>query len=282
MRRSRHLFLQKGSVAGVFRVVPYEIKTFAQLGLPQVLHELTKKPSGLILITGPTGSGKSTTLATMVDRINTEREDHIITIEDPIEFVHNHKKCLVNQREVTTDTLTFGAALKHVLRQDPDVVLVGELRDLETIEAALKVAETGHLTFATLHTTSAVQTITRVVDVFPAHQQDQIRVQLSFVLEGIVAQRLIPRSSGQGRVMCMEILVPNQGIRNLIREDKVHQIYAMMQTGQLKFGMQTMNQSLMEQYGKRNLNKDDAVANSTVPEELQNMIQKAEATARKR
>ena len=276
-----NLFLQKGSVAGVFRVVPYEIQTFAQLGLPQVLNELTKKPSGLILVTGPTGSGKSTTLATMVDRINTEREDHILTIEDPIEFVHNHKRCLVNQREITTDTESFGVALKYVLRQDPDVVLVGELRDLETIEAALKVAETGHLTFATLHTNSAVQTVNRIVDVFPSHQQDQIRVQLSFVLEGIVAQKLIPRSNGKGRVMCMEVLVPTQGIRNLIREDKVHQIYAMMQTGQLKYGMMTMNQSLLDQYLKRTLNKDDVIANSTVPEELVNMIQKAEAAARR-
>lgn len=277
-----NLFMQKGAVGGVFRVVPYEIKSFQQLGLPPILNDITKKPSGLILVTGPTGSGKSTTLATMIDRINSEREDHIITIEDPIEFVHNHKKSLINQREVTTDTKGFNEALKYVLRQDPDVVLVGELRDLETIEAALKVAETGHLTFATLHTNSAVQTINRVIDVFPAHQQDQIRVQLSFVLEGIVAQRLIPRSSGQGRIMVMEILIPNQGIRNLIREDKVHQIYSMMQTGQLKHGMLTMNQSLLEQYLKRVLSKDDAIANSTVPDELLNMIQKAEGASRKR
>jgi twitching motility protein PilT len=218
----------------------------------------------------------------MIDRINSEREDHIITVEDPIEFVHNHKRSLINQREVTTDTKGFNDALKYILRQDPDVVLVGELRDLETIEAALKVAETGHLTFATLHTNSAVQTINRIVDVFPAHQQDQIRVQLSFVLEGIVAQRLIPRTSGQGRVMVMEILIPNQGIRNLIREDKVHQIYSMMQTGQLKHGMLTMNQSLLEQVLKRILSKDDAVANSTVPDELLNMIQKSEGAARKK
>ena len=277
-----NLFIQKGTTAGVFRVVPFEIKTFAQLGLPNILNEMTKKPSCLILVTGPTGSGKSTTLATMVDRINSDRDDHIITIEDPIEFVHNHKRCLINQREVTTDTVSFTAALKYVLRQDPDVVLVGELRDLETIESALRVAETGHLTFATLHTNSAVQTINRIVDVFPAHQQDQIRVQLSFVLEGIIAQRLIPKSSGQGRLMTMEILIPNQGIRNLIREDKVHQIYSMMQTGQLGSGMQTMNQNLMELVQKRTLTKEHALANSTVPEELQNMFQKMEATARSR
>ncbi len=277
-----NLFMQKGSTAGVFRVVPYEIKNFKQLGLPPILAEMSKKPSGLILVTGPTGSGKSTTLATMVDKINSEREDHIITIEDPIEFVHNHKRSLINQREIATDTVSFTTALKFVLRQDPDVVLIGELRDLETIESALKVAETGHLTFATLHTNSAVQTINRIVDVFPAHQQDQIRVQLSFVLEGIVAQRLIPKSKGQGRVMTMEILIPNQGIRNLIREDKVHQIYSMMQTGQMKFGMQTMNQSLLEQYQKRTLTKEDVIANSTVPEEMQNMIQKVESAARAR
>jgi len=271
-----NIFMQRGAVGGVFRVVPFEIKTFAQLGLPPILNEIAKKPRGLVLVTGPTGSGKSTTLATMVDRINTEREEHIMTIEDPIEFVHHHKRCLINQREVHADTKSFGAALKYVLRQDPDVVLIGELRDLETIEAALKVSETGHLTFATLHTNSAVQTINRVVDVFPSHQQEQIRVQLSFVLEGIVAQQLIPKSNGPGRVMAMEIMVPNAAIRNLIREDKVHQIYSMMQTGQGKFGMQTMNQSLMEHYMKRNLSQEDCIVRSSHPEELLSMIQKAQ------
>jgi twitching motility protein PilT len=269
-----NLFTQKGSCAGVFRVVPFEIKSFKQLGLPQVLVDITKKPSGLILVTGPTGSGKSTTLATMIDMINSTREDHIITVEDPIEFVHNHKKCLVNQREVTTDTVSFTAALKYVLRQDPDVVLIGELRDLETIEAALKVSETGHLTFATLHTNSAVQTINRIIDVFPSSQQEQIRVQLSFVLEGIVAQQLIPKINGAGRAMSMEILIPTQGIRNIIREDKVHQIYSAMQTGQGKYGMQTMNQSLMDLVIKKHISAETAIAHSTVPEEMQAMIQK--------
>jgi len=277
-----NIFMQRGAVGGVFRVVPFEIKTFAQLGLPGILNEISKKPRGLVLVTGPTGSGKSTTLATMVDRINSDREEHIMTIEDPIEFVHHHKRCLINQREVHADTKSFGAALKYVLRQDPDVVLIGELRDLETIEAALKVSETGHLTFATLHTNSAVQTINRVVDVFPSHQQDQIRVQLSFVLEGIIAQQLIPKSNGPGRVMAMEILIPNAAIRNLIREDKVHQIYSMMQTGQGKFGMQTMNQSLLEHYMKRNLSQEDCIVRSSHPEELLGMIQKAQKTMQAR
>jgi len=277
-----NIFMQRGAVGGVFRVVPFEIKTFAQLGLPPILNEMSKKPRGLILVTGPTGSGKSTTLATMVDKINTEREEHIMTIEDPIEFVHHHKRCLINQREVHADTVSFGAALKYVLRQDPDVVLIGELRDLETIEAALKVSETGHLTFATLHTNSAVQTINRIVDVFPSHQQDQIRVQLSFVLEGIIAQQLIPKSNGPGRIMAMEILAPNAAIRNLIREDKVHQIYSMMQTGQSKFGMQTMNQSLLEHYMKRNLSQEDAIVRSSHPEELLGMIQKAQKSMQAR
>jgi len=274
-----NIFMQRGAMGGVFRVVPYEIKTFQQLGLPPILNEIAKRPRGLVLVTGPTGSGKSTTLATMIDRINSDREEHIITVEDPIEFVHSHKKCLINQREVHSDTKSFSAALKYVLRQDPDVVLIGELRDLETIEAALKVSETGHLTFATLHTNSAVQTINRIVDVFPSHQQEQIRVQLSFVLEGIIAQQLIPKSNGQGRVMAMEILVPNAAIRNLVREDKVHQIYSMMQTGQARFGMQTMNQALLEHVMKKNLSVEDAILRSSVPDELQGMIQKAQQQA---
>ena len=235
---------------------------------------MVKKPRGLILVTGPTGSGKSTTLAAMVDRINTERYDHIITVEDPIEYLHPHKKCLINQREVNADTASFKAALRYVLRQDPDVVLIGEMRDLETIEAALTVSETGHLTIATLHTNSAVQTINRIIDVFPPHQQEQIRVQLSFVLEGIFAQQLIPKKSGTGRVLAVELLVPNPAIRNLIREDKIHQIYSMMQTGQTKYGMQTMNQSLYELYTKGLITYEDAVGRSTVPDEIIQMIQK--------
>ncbi|MFA6055973.1 MAG: type IV pilus twitching motility protein PilT [Thermodesulfovibrionales bacterium] len=270
-----NIFMQRGAVAGAFRTIPFEIRSFKELGLPEIVGELVKKPRGLFLVTGPTGSGKSTTLAAMVDRINTERYEHIITVEDPIEYLHPHKKCLINQREVNADTASFKAALRYVLRQDPDVVLIGEMRDLETIEAALTVSETGHLTLATLHTNSAVQTINRVIDVFPPHQQEQIRVQLSFVLEGIFAQQLIPKKSGQGRVLAVELLVPNPAIRNLIREDKVHQIYSMMQTGQAKFGMQTMNQSLQDLYSRGLITYEDAIGKSAVPDELVQMIQKA-------
>jgi twitching motility protein PilT len=269
-----NIFMQRGAVAGAFRTIPFEIRGFKELGLPEIVSELVKKPRGLILVTGPTGSGKSTTLAAMIDRINSERYDHIITVEDPIEYLHPHKRCLINQREVNADTASFKAALKYVLRQDPNVVLIGEMRDLETIEAALTVSETGHLTLATLHTNSAVQTINRVIDVFPPYQQEQIRVQLSFVLEGIFAQNLIPKKSGQGRVLAVELLVPNPAIRNLIREDKIHQIYSMMQTGQAKFGMQTMNQSLYELYSKGLITYEDAVGRSSVPDELITMIQK--------
>jgi twitching motility protein PilT len=269
-----NIFMQRGAVAGAFRTIPFEIRTFKDLGLPEIVNDLVKKPRGLILVTGATGSGKSTTLAAMVDRINSERFDHIITVEDPIEYLHGHKKCLINQREVTADTASFKNALRYVLRQDPDVVLIGEMRDLETIEAALTVAETGHLTLATLHTNSAVQTLNRIIDVFPPHQQEQIRVQLSFVLEGILAQQLIPRKTGKGRVLAVELLVPNPAIRNLIREDKIHQIYSMMQTGQAKFGMQTMNQSLVELYAKGHLSYEDAIGRSSVPEELITMLQR--------
>ncbi len=269
-----NVFMQRGAVAGAFRTIPFEIRSFTDLGLPEIVNDLVKKPRGLILVTGATGSGKSTTLAAMVDRINSERYDHIITIEDPIEYLHGHKKCLINQREVNADTMSFKAALRYVLRQDPDVVLIGEMRDLETIEAALTVAETGHLTLATLHTNSAVQTINRIIDVFPPHQQEQIRVQLSFVLEGILAQQLIPKKTGKGRVLAVELLVPNPAIRNLIREDKIHQIYSMMQTGQAKFGMQTMNQSLVELYSQGHLSYEDAIGRSMVPEELINMLQR--------
>ena len=277
-----NIFMQRGAVAGAFRTIPFQIRTFNELGLPDIVNELVKKPRGLILVTGPTGSGKSTTLAAMIDRINDERHEHIITVEDPIEYLHNHKKCLINQREVNADTLSFKAALKYVLRQDPDVVLIGEMRDLETIEAALTVSETGHLTLATLHTNSAVQTINRIIDVFPAHQQEQIRVQLSFVLEGILSQQLLPRKSGQGRVMSVEILVPNPAIRNLIREDKVHQIYSQMQTGQSRSGMQTMNQSLFDLYTKGLISYEEAMGRSMIPEELITMIQRVSTTAKGR
>ncbi len=237
-----NIFMQRGAVAGAFRAIPFEIRTFRELGLPEILNDLSKKPRGLILVTGPTGCGKSTTLATLVDRVNSERPVHIITVEDPIEYLHQHKKALINQREVSADTVSFKAALKYILRQDPDVVLIGEMRDLETIEAALTVSETGHLTLATLHTNSAVQTINRVIDVFPPHQQEQIRVQLSFVLEAVIAQQLIPRKSGNGRVIAVEILVPTPAIRNLIREDKIHQVYSMMQAEQADPGRGTRNQ----------------------------------------
>jgi twitching motility protein PilT len=267
-----NIFMQRGAVAGAFRAIPYKIKTFEELGLPKVVTDLTKKPRGLILVTGPTGSGKSTTLATIIDKINTERQEHIVTIEDPIEYLHPHKSCVVNQREVGADTSSFKNALKYILRQDPDVVLLGEMRDLETIEAALTVAETGHLAFATLHTNSCVQTINRVVDVFPAYQQPQVRAQLSFVLEGVLSQTLLPRANGPGRALALEVMVPNPAIRNLIREDKIHQIYSQMQIGQDKFGMQTMNQALAGLYLKRLISMDDATARSSDPDELRNLI----------
>jgi twitching motility protein PilT len=267
-----NIFVQRGAVGAAIRAIPFQIKTFEDLNLPPIVLELVKKPRGLVLVTGPTGSGKSTTLASMLDRINSERNDHIITIEDPIEYLHPHKKCLVNQREVNADTRSFKTALKYILRQDPDVVLIGEMRDLETIEAALTISETGHLTFATLHTNSSVQTINRIVDVFPPHQQPQIRAHLSFVLEGVLSQQLIPRKNGQGRVLALEVMIPNPAIRNLIREDKVHQIYSVMQTGQSKFGMQTMNQSLYDLYVRGLISKEDAVGRSHVPEEMLAMI----------
>lgn len=269
-----NLYNQKGAVGAVFRAIPYEIKTFSALGLPPVVSDLCGKPRGLVLVTGPTGSGKSTTLAAMVDKINVDRHDHILTIEDPIEFLHNHKNCLVNQREVNADTRSFAEALRTALRQDPDVVLVGEMRDLETIEMALRIAETGHLTFATLHTNSAVSTINRIIDVFPAGQQAQIRTQLSLVLEGILCQSLLPKSTGDGRVMALEILIPNAGIRNLIREDKIHQIYSMMQTGQDKFGMQTFNQSLATLYHKRQITMEVAMQRSSNQDELKELIER--------
>jgi twitching motility protein PilT len=266
-----NMFNQRGAVGAVYRLIPEKIRTFGELGLPPVLSQLADRPRGLVLVTGPTGSGKSTTLAAMIDKINAERKGHILTIEDPIEYIHQHKGCLVNQREVHSDTQSFSNALRAALREDPDIVLIGEMRDLETVEAALRIAETGHLTFATLHTNSAAQTINRIIDIFPSHQQSQIRTQLSLVLEGIVCQALMPRTTG-GRVCSMEIMIPTPAIRNLIREDKVHQIYSAMQTGQEKLGMQTQNQSLATLYLKKLISLDTALGASSNREELQEMI----------
>ncbi len=267
-----NVFIQRGNIGGAFRAIPYKIKTFEELNLPPVVRELARRPRGLVLVTGPTGSGKSTTLASIIDLINTERSEHIVTIEDPIEYLHSHKGCVVNQREVGSDTKGFKEALKYILRQDPDVVLIGELRDLETLEAALSVAETGHLCFATLHTNSAVQTINRIVDVFPPYQQAQIRQQLSFSLEGVLCQSLLPLANGSGRALALEVMVPNPAIRNLIREDKIHQIYSSMQMGQGKFGMQTMNQSLAELVQKKRISMDEAIARSPKVEELKELV----------
>ncbi len=267
-----NIFVQRGAIAGVFRIIPYEIQKLDELGVPPVINKLAERPSGLILLTGPTGSGKSTTLASIIDKINANTHRHIITVEDPIEYLHPHKACVVNQREVGSDTKSFQSALRYILRQDPDVVLIGEMRDLETIQAALTVSETGHLCFATLHTNSAVQTINRVIDVFPSHQQSQVRMQLSFVLEGVVSQTLLPRPNSPGRVLAVEVMVPNPAIRNLIREDKIHQVYSQMQIGQDKFGMQTMNQSLAELYLKRVISYDDAMGRSSDQVELENLI----------
>jgi twitching motility protein PilT len=274
-----NIYMQRGAVAGAFRTIPFKILTFQELGLPPVVSELSKKPRGLVLVTGPTGSGKSTTLASIIDKINTDRHEHIMTIEDPIEYLHPHKNCLVNQREVGADTRSFKTALKYILRQDPDVVLVGEMRDLETIEAALVIAETGHICFGTLHTNSCVQTINRILDVFPPFQQPQVRAQLSFVIEGVLSQALIPRAGQPGRTLALEIMVPNAAIRNLIREDKVHQIYSSMQVGQAKYGMQTFNQSLASLVVKRLVTQDEAYGRSSDPEELRNILASGAAGA---
>ena len=267
-----NVFNQRGAVGAVYRVIPEKIRSLQDLNLPPVLGNLAERPRGLVLVTGPTGSGKSTTLAAILDKINQERHDHILTIEDPIEYIHQHKSCLVNQREVHSDTNSFSNALRAALREDPDIVLIGEMRDLETVEAALKIAETGHLTFGTLHTNSAAQTINRIIDIFPANQQSQIRTQLSLVLEGIVCQALLPKADGKGRVVSLEIMVPTPAIRNLIRDDKIHQIYGAMQTGQEKLGMQTANQSLASLYMRRQITLDTAMGSSSNRDELQEMI----------
>jgi twitching motility protein PilT len=267
-----NIFMQRGAVAGAFRAISFDILNFSELGIPAAATELLKKPKGLVLVTGPTGTGKSTTLAAMIDKINTEKSDHIVTVEDPIEYLHRHKSCIVNQREVNQDTKSFTAALRHILRQDPDIILIGEMRDLETIEAALICAETGHLTFATLHTNSCVETINRIIDVFPSHQQTQIRTQLSFVLEGVLAQQLIPKVGGKGRVLAMEVMFPNAAIRNLIREDKIQQIYSQMQVGQAKFGMQTMNQALLSLVERHLISLEDAMERSHNLDEFRQML----------
>jgi len=266
-----NIFMQKGAVAGAFRLIPFNIRNLKELGVPPVVSELARKPRGLLLVTGPTGSGKTTTLAAIIDQINQERHEHIVTIEDPIEYLLNHKNCLVNQREVGSDTKSFNDALRSVLREDPDVILLGEMRDLESIKIALILSETGHLTLATLHTNTAVQTINRVIDVFSPHEQPQIRAQLSFVLEGILCQTLMPKIGG-GRVLAVEVLVPNPAIRNLIREDKTHQIYSQQQIGQEKWAMQTLNQSLTDLHLRRLITYDDAIGRSQDIEELKRMI----------
>jgi twitching motility protein PilT len=274
-----NFFMQQTYVAGAFRLVPFNIIPLEDLGLPPVVGELCEKPRGLVLVCGPTGSGKSTTLASMVDRINQRHRSHIVTIEDPIEYLHKHKSSVVNQREIGQDSQTFQRALKHILRQDPDVVLIGEMRDLETVEAALTIAETGHLSLATLHTNSAIQSINRIVDVFPPHQQSQVRAVLSFVLEGVICQTLIPRATGSGRVLAAEVMIPNNAIRNLIREDKLHQIYSQMQIGQAKFGMQTMNQCLLDLFLKRMITLEEAMGRSSDIDELKTMIASASNSA---
>jgi twitching motility protein PilT len=264
-------FKQRGCVSMVIRQIPFNIRTFQDLGLPIVCAKMAEKPRGLVLVTGPTGSGKSTTLAAMIDKVNRERKGHIITVEDPIEFIHRHQSCIVNQREVGSDTHSFANALKYALREDPDVILIGEMRDLETIQAALTIAETGHLVFATLHTNSAAEAINRIIDVFPSHQQSQVRAQLAFVLEGIVTQTLLPRARGRGRVMAAEILVITAAMRALIRDDKVHQIYSMMQSGK-KYGMQTLNDSLYQLYQAREVTDEECLRVSSDPNEFLRMI----------
>ncbi|AEI14876.1 twitching motility protein [Flexistipes sinusarabici DSM 4947] len=277
-----NFFMQRGAMAAAMRRIPYQVMSFEQLGVPKIVESLCEKSRGLVLVTGPTGSGKSTTLASMIDKINHEKKVHIITVEDPIEYLHNHDKALINQREVNSDTKSFAKALKYILRQDPDVALIGEMRDLETIEAALTVSETGHLTFGTLHTNSAVQTINRIIDVFPPHQQPQIRAQLSFVLEGVICQQLLQTSDGNSRVLACEVLVPNSGIRNLIREDKLHQIYSMMQSGQAEHGMITMTQSLYALYRKNLISYEEAVNRAVYPDEVRQLIERGNVVNKKK
>ena len=270
-----NVFRQCGAVAAVYRLVPETIRSIGELGLPPVIERWTERPRGLVLVTGTTGSGKSTTLAALIDRINTERHAHILTIEDPIEYVHRHKRSLVNQREIDNDTASFSAALRAALREDPDVVLIGELRDFETIEAAFRIAETGHLTFATAHTNSAYQTVNRLIDTFPDSRQSQARGQLALQLEGVVCQTLLPRKDGRGRVIAAEVLSPTPAIRNLIRENKVHQLYSAMQAGQGRHGMQTMNQSLASLVGRGSISADTAMAASSMPDELRMLISRS-------
>jgi len=265
-----NVFKQRGSVSIVFRQIPFTVRTFEELKLPAAVSKMAERPRGLVLVTGPTGSGKSTTLAAMIDRINRERRGHIITVEDPIEFIHRHQGCIVNQREVGTDTKSFATALKYALREDPDVILIGEMRDLETIQSALTIAETGHLAFATLHTNSAAEAINRIIDVFPSHQQPQVRAQLAFVLEGVVCQTLVQTAGGKGRAMAAEILVVNQAVRALIRDDKVHQIYSTMQAGK-KFGMQTLNDALYQLYLSKQVPLDECLRVSGDPNEFMRM-----------
>jgi twitching motility protein PilT len=267
-------FKQRGCVSLVIRQIPFTVRTFDELGLPPVVAQLAERPRGLVLITGPTGSGKSTTLAAMIDKINKELKGHIITVEDPIEFIHRHQGCIVNQREVGTDTHSFANALKYALRQDPDVVLVGEMRDLETIQAALTIAETGHLAFATLHTNSAMESINRIIDVFPSHQQQQVRQQLAFVLEGVITQTLLQRAKGKGRVMACEIMVCTPAIRALVRDEKVHQIESSMQAGK-KYGMQTLNDALYQLYMSRDVLKDECLRVTSKPNDFLRMIGEA-------
>ncbi|MGO9015653.1 MAG: type IV pilus twitching motility protein PilT [Dissulfurispiraceae bacterium] len=269
-----NIFLQRGAVAGAFRAIPFDIKSFRELGLPDVLSDLIKKPHGLLLITGPAGSGKSTTMASIIEAINSEREAHIVTVEDPIEFLHNHKKCLINQREVNSDTASFKSALSNIMRQDPDIVFISEMRDSDTIEAAITLAETGHLTLATLLTNSAVQTINRITEAFPPHQQEPIRVQLSWVIEGIISQRLIPGIGGNGRVLAAEVLLMTPAVRSLIREGKLHQLCSVMQAGQGRSGMQTMDQSLHALLEKGLISSDDAINYSPLPQEMAQLLTK--------
>jgi twitching motility protein PilT len=268
-----NVYLQRGVVSMAIRQIPYEILPMEKLGLPPIVREFTNRQKGMILVTGPTGSGKSTTLAAMLDKINSNRRSHIITIEDPIEYIHQHKKCIVNQREIGADTNSFPTALKYVLRQDPDIILIGEMRDLETIEAALTIAETGHLVFATLHTNSTYEAVNRIVDVFPSDQQKQILTQLAFTLEGVMTQQLIPKSFGAGRVMCAEVLVCTPAIKAVIREGKTHQVYSLMQAGQ-KFGMQTMNQALFQAVLDKQLSPEDALERSADRIELEGLLVK--------